>query len=154
RWSYLVGVTGLLAGGLVGLGGGGEANRLPRDLPRDVDEAVCRRAGLATDDLSLLGYLRDASADRDLPLAPLIRQLGAEDFEQREEATRRLVALGHWAVTELERHRNDPDREVSSRVRDCLTRIEGNASVSVPLFVVRLLVRHRAGGAVEALLRY
>jgi hypothetical protein len=69
--------------------------RAAEEVP-DLDEALLRAHKVGTDDASLLEFLRKRSnADQDLQnLAGVIRQLGSDQFEEREAASAKLRALG------------------------------------------------------------
>jgi hypothetical protein len=68
------------------------------------------------------------AADRPPPkekeLTPLIGQLGAGSWEQRQEASRRLAALGEAAEAALEEAKRSPDPEIAWRARSLLERID------------------------------
>ena len=53
----------------------------------------------------------------------LIEQLGEDRIETREEAFRKLEALGRPALALLEKAANDPDGEVANRAKSLLVRI-------------------------------
>ena len=69
---------------------------------------------IATDNQGLLAYLRERSPDGvDLArLDDLVRQLGDDSFEKREEATRKLTALELHALPLLRKAVEDKDPEV------------------------------------------
>jgi HEAT repeat protein len=117
---------------------------------------LLRRAGLATDNASLLADLRKQSVARadDREIDRLIEQLGADSFEQREAASRQLVVLGRVAMARLMSNRDDPDLEVRVRVRRCITQFESGVTPNYTLPTIRLLIKRRAPGTVEALFGY
>jgi HEAT repeat protein len=126
------------------------------DSEAGADEALVREAKLGTDGAALLAFFRDRSltdADRER-LIDLVRQLGSEDFKQREEASAALVARGPLAVPFLRQAVKSDDAEVVRRVRACLEEIDRGPGPSLPAAAVRLLVRRKPAGAVEALLRF
>jgi len=55
-----------------------------------------------------------------------IGRLADASFARRDEATRRLVALGGLALPALQRHANAPDPETRWRVRVLLRRFEAS----------------------------
>ena len=61
----------------------------------------------------------------------LIKQLGSEDWEKREAAQKRLLAIGKPAVEKLRAAAKSPDLEVSSRARDILAEIVGTGFLGV-----------------------
>jgi HEAT repeat protein len=109
-----------------------------------------------TDDESLVRFLRERSkADGDLRRLPeLLRQLGDDDFEKREWASRKLVALDRAAVAGLQRRLKSKDIEVQRRAMACLRTIEKATPERAPLAVVGLLAKKKPAGALGALLRY
>jgi HEAT repeat protein len=60
----------------------------------------------------------------------LIRQLGSEDFETREEATCKLTEFGSPALERLRRATKNPDAEIAVRAHVCITIIETNEKVA------------------------
>src|SRR5262245_23208882 len=70
----------------------------------------------------LLGVLVLAPA-ADVPaekIEKLVQQLGAENFEQRERASKALLEIGEPAVEELRKAANGPDREIALRAKKLL----------------------------------
>jgi WD40 repeat protein len=67
---------------------------------------------------------------RDVEIARLIDQLGAETFEERQQATRWLEAIGQPALPALRRAAESADPEVRRRAAD----------------VIRAIENHRTGG--------
>lgn len=55
----------------------------------------------------------------------LVRQLGADRYEDRERASRALERLGAPALEQLRLARNHPDPEVRNRAASLVGRIEG-----------------------------
>jgi hypothetical protein len=120
------------------------------------DEALLRESHVGTDGATLLAFFHDRSlteADRGR-LADLVRQLGSEDFEQRQKASAALVARGPLAVPFLRQAARSADAEVVRRARACLEEIDRGPGPALPAAAVRLLVRRKPAGAVEALLRF
>src|SRR5207302_5185824 len=122
----------------------------------DFDELLLSEAGVSTDGASLIALLnKHAGSDTDLQnLKTLIGQLGSQNFEEREQASKRLIALGAPAVYHLHRAIADPDAEVRKRAKVCLTQIASTVNLDVPAAAVRLIVRRGSPEAVAALLRY
>jgi hypothetical protein len=100
--------------------------------------------------------LRERSnADKDLgQLELLIRQLGSEQFAEREEASAKLRSLGFAALSALRRATAADDREAARRARVAVREIERQPTLLLPLHVVRRLLALRPAGTVEALVRY
>jgi len=126
------------------------------DIPTPPEELLLRQAGFATDGPGLLAYLRQRTLSDDdrRRLDDLIQQLGSEDFRQREQASTELAKYGKSVVGCLRRVLKSPDAEVVRRATACLEEIEGGPGAPLPGAVIRLLLRHRPAGAVEALLGF
>src|SRR5580698_8946082 len=79
----------------------------PLPLLEDPDEGVIRSAGHAVDSASLLRLVNDFTRTRlaleDAVLERLVDQLGNEEFGEREQASRALVALGRPVLGRLRR---------------------------------------------------
>ncbi len=93
---------------------GEERPTAPEPVP---NEAMLKKAGIKTDDASLLEFLRVRSvADDDLQnLSQLIEHLGAQEFQERENASARLVALGKRAIPALQKAQQQKRKGVRSR---------------------------------------
>src|SRR5262245_56814481 len=126
------------------------------DKVEDPDEARLRQAKVGTDNTSIVAYLRSKSATDGelLKLEKLIGQLGSGTFKQREQAEEKLVRLGLVSFSHLRIALSSGDLEIRRRAKSCLEQLAKETSVSVPLSAVRVLLRKRAPGTVEALLRY
>jgi HEAT repeat protein len=109
---------------------------------------------MATDNESLMAYLRRHSADVDRLVLNLIRDLGSDEFEVREHASAQLVALGEAAVPRLREHKDSHDPEVARRVKECLTELARLPILNVPLIVTRLLVQRQVEAAVPVLIEH
>jgi HEAT repeat protein len=125
--------------------------------PGDWDDPswqLLREAHIHRDAASLAAYLREqCGADGDLRrVDTLIRQLGSPDFQEREQASKSLVAIGPAALAALRAVRNDPDAEVAKRAKECLARV-GDRRPELTLAAVRVLIRRGGAEAVPALLR-
>jgi hypothetical protein len=120
------------------------------------DEALLRECHVGTDGPALLAFFRERTlteADRQR-LADLVRQLGSDEFAQRENASAALIARGPLAVPFLRPAAASTDAEVVRRARACLEEIDRGPGPALPAAAVRLLVRRKPAGAVEALLRF
>ena len=96
----------------------------------DSDKQLLKGAGVAVDGPALLAFFRqrtinEASRAR---VAKLIEQLGHDDFDIREKATRELTALGAQAEPALRQAASAPDAEIADRARRCL---EGRKSINL-----------------------
>lgn len=67
--------------------------------------------------MNLLIFLLLLLAGQDDPARRLIRALGSDDIEEREEAARKLVELGEPALPLLKKAGEDTDAEVALRAR-------------------------------------
>ncbi len=120
------------------------------------DEKLLRDNNVKTDGPGLLAFLRERSLSEEerAQMTKLIRQLGDEDFEKREAASRQFVARGRLSITFLKAALNDNDAEIARRAQTCLDDIEGGPGPSLPAAAVRCLARKKPDGAVAMLLRY
>jgi len=71
-----------------------------------------------------------ATEDRTEHLKKLMAELGSDDFDVREAATEKLVAIGPEVLTAIERYADKDDPEVEHRAEMSATRLKGSA---VPL---------------------
>jgi HEAT repeat protein len=126
------------------------------DKPLDPDEQLLKEAKVGTDNASLLEFLRQCSVDDTAlkVLDQLIRQLGSENFAEREQASRKLTVLGPAALPPLLQAQRGSDREIGRRAADCTREVTAALKPPLPLAVVRLLARRHPAGTVETLLRY
>jgi hypothetical protein len=120
------------------------------------DEALLTENKISTEGPGLLEYFqkRAAAGADEGHLKALIRQLGDDDFEKREEASRQLVAIGGRSRPWLEKAAKDTDIEVSHRAQDCLRQIEQGMTSAVVAAAARQLARKNPAGAAGALLDY
>src|SRR5690606_20904936 len=90
----------------------------------------------------------------------LVKQLGDDEFETREAASKALPEYGVAALAALRKAKDSRDPEVRRRVRELLPALERVAALErpggLPLVgaTVRLLLHRKTPGAVETLLRY
>ena len=74
---------------------------------------------------TLLNPLGSAAEKADArQIAPLIQQLGSNNFEEREQATKKLAEIGPAALEALRKAQNASDAEVQQRADDLVHRIE------------------------------
>ena len=59
----------------------------------------------------------------------LIRQLGSDNFQERERATQELVRIGTPALESLRRVLKDSDQELIIRAQQCITTIERDVKI-------------------------
>ncbi len=120
------------------------------------DEKLLKENGVAVDSAGLLSYFRKLSpTDRDRKLlAGLVRQLGADNYEDREKAQKALLDWHLAAVESLRLGVDDPDPELRRRVQECLEQIETGPREQLPIAAARLLAVRKPALAVSTLLDY
>jgi hypothetical protein len=120
------------------------------------DQTILKKIGLGTDGKSLLDYLRKQTypeADPKL-LDDLIRQLGDNNFNAREEAYGKLIGLGKAAIVGLKKADNDKDHEIRLRVKDLRNKLEAKVEPSIQGAAARLVASMKPEGAAEVLLAF
>jgi hypothetical protein len=134
------------------------AGALPAAEPDQVarDEQTLREAKVGTDGPALLEFFRKRTAKDVDPtkIKALVRQLGDDSFEKREQASAQLIAVGASAVPHLKEALKDPDIEIVRRAEECLRRIGEGSTGAVVDAAARLLAARKPDGAAEALLAY
>jgi len=123
-------------------------------LPEDPDERLLKEAGVGTSNPDLLRLLRQRSETPASALPALIRQLGDDQYSQRQETSRRLVACGAMAIPSLWAAVNDKDAEIAFRAKECLAAMDRPGGLGAVPAAARLLARRRSAEAVAALLRF
>jgi hypothetical protein len=120
------------------------------------DEKVLQDAGVGTNGADVLAFFRKRtlSADDLRSVPKLVQQLGDNDFDRRESATRKLLDFGPPVVPLLRPATNDADAEVSRRAKEIIAEIEGGAGPALPMAAARHVVRTKSEGAVEVLVNY
>lgn len=123
---------------------------------RDPDEEFLVDAKVAVDGKSLIQFLETHSpTDLDPQnVEPLIRNLAAPSFENREKATKDLLRMGLPALAPLREALRQQDAELIRRAEQCVAKLERDPTWRFYPPVVRLLVKRKAEGATEALLRF
>jgi HEAT repeat protein len=124
-----------------------------RPADEGADERRLKQAGVATDDAGLLQFFRKHSPDENA-IRALIKKLGDDSFEVREQASADLTALGALAEPYLRAALKSSDAEVTLRAEACLKKIGSGPSAAVAAAAARLLARRNPPGAAEALLGY
>jgi hypothetical protein len=120
------------------------------------DQELVKSAGLGVDGPSLLAFLKSRSLDESdvREIEALVRQLGDDDFEVRERASRQLIARGRAARPFLEKVLKNRDPEVARRASEALQLLEGDGDLQLQRAVLRLLAKTKPAGAVETILRF
>jgi hypothetical protein len=146
-WIAIVGV--LLAGAWAGRGA-------EPDPELVAAEKIVTAARMDTDGPSLLNYLRKRTrpAPDRATLADLIEQLGDDDFQVRQKASRALVEAGGAAVLLLRAAQYDDDYEISRRAKECLAKLEQGTDELLLAAVIRVMAARKPDGAIKALLAY
>src|SRR5260370_40691365 len=119
------------------------------------DESVLRDGGVGTNGADVLTFFRKRTlTPEDLVSIPkLIRQLGDNDFDMREAATRKLSDFGPPVVPLLRPATNDEDAEVSRRSKEIVAAISARGT-ALPMAAARHLARAKPDGAVPVLVQY
>jgi HEAT repeat protein len=152
--SRLFGLPGALVVLLLVLSPAGAA-----EVDPDLEEAqrLLRDAGIKADGPSLVAFFRERTlspADRDR-LVRLVVELGDDDFDVRQRASRALSAAGITAVPFLRAAlRSPPDLEVFHRARACLEVVDTPSHRLVAAAAARVLAEKRPKEAAAALLAY
>ncbi len=120
------------------------------------DEKLLKEMKISTDSQVLLQFFRQRTvqADDAARIKTLVRQLGDDDFEKREQASLALVLAGTRAEGPLQKATMDSDLEVSRRATDCLKQIEQGVTSMTVSAAARMLVQKKPAGTVEAFLGY
>jgi HEAT repeat protein len=126
------------------------------DEPRDPDEDTLKAAKVATTTADLAAFLRKQTLpDKERQqVEGLIKQLGAEQFAEREEASDRLINLGVAAVPFLREATRSSNLEVNHRAQQCLNEIGPAPDPAVLAAAVRLLSRKPPEDGVALLLEF
>jgi HEAT repeats/PQQ-like domain len=120
------------------------------------DELLLKGVGVKTDADSLLALFRKLSpteTDRKRMIA-LVKQLGSDGFDEREEASRLLIEWRLAALEPLRKALNESDAEIKRRAQACIEEIENGPGNELPCAAARVLARRRPAAAVTTLLQY
>lgn len=120
------------------------------------DEQALRDAKIGADPRALLEFFRRRTPDEtDARRAEaLVRQLGDDEFERREQASAELLRRGPVVLPLLKKGCKDADPEVARRARHCLEVLEAETNAALTVAAVRLLAHRGPDGATEALLAW
>jgi hypothetical protein len=144
-WSLPVVLSALL------LAGSGSAADDPEVVAA---EKLLKGANVATDGDGLLAFFKArtlAETDQDA-LKKMIRNLGDDSFDIREQASKDLVKRGRLSLPYLKAVLDDSDAEVAKRARECVDEIESAPHQALMAAAVRLAVEKKPAGLAEALL--
>lgn len=78
---------------------------------------------IPTDDIRRIDMGLHIPEGLEVQIENSIRNLASEAFKQREDASRDLLQVGHWAYPALQKASNSPELEVAKRAQSLLTRI-------------------------------
>jgi hypothetical protein len=120
------------------------------------DEEILRHDKLPTDGPGLLEFfrLRVAHDGDEARIKRLIRQLGDDDFDRREEASLQLTGVGLRAKLFLTAALDDPDAEIAWRAKDCIKQIDEGSAEASTAAAIRMLAKLKPDGSAAALLNF
>jgi hypothetical protein len=115
-----------------------------------------RAAGFSPDGEGALAYLKTWVPDpnRLKILRGYIKQLGDEDYDRREVASRELRAAGAVILADLKAAAEHPDPEVKRRVRELLEQLHQHSTVEVVNAACGLVRATKPKGADVSLLKF
>ncbi len=128
----------------------------PQHKPGEEEERILQAAKVATDNESLLNYLKARTLrDEDRArIEKLLQELDSPKYSTREKATKDLKEVGRPAIPFLKRALKNAPLEVVQRAEKCLKDIVAKTSAEPVAEVVRLLAIREAPGAAEILFNY
>jgi HEAT repeat protein len=131
--------------------------QLPSGVGGPADDAILRAAKLGVTAEAALEFfrLRTPPGPGGDKVQELVRQLGAPGQAERDEAQRKLVAIGPPAMSLVRTAANNIDEaEASTRARQILAAVEGNKASELVIHNARVLAARKPAGAAEAILAY
>jgi HEAT repeat protein len=112
---------------------------------------------IKTDGESLIAFFKER-AGRKAPdpetIKQLVKQLGDDDFEQREKAEEKLSGMGRAAKELLSEAAKSRDPEVRYRAERCLSKLEEGREMLRVAYAAKVIAARKPKGAAEALLTY
>jgi hypothetical protein len=78
---------------------------------------------IPTDDIRRIDMGLHIPEGMELQIEKCIHNLASSTFKQREDASKELLQVGHWAYTALQKASASPELEVAKRAQSLLTRI-------------------------------
>lgn len=120
------------------------------------DEKLLREARVDPSGPGLLQFFRKRTltvGERDR-VHELVRKLGDDAFEVREQASAELLALGQTALPLLKKALHDSDPEIARRADECLQSIQEGRERTLLLAALRLLRLSQPAGSTAVLLGY
>ena len=124
--------------------------------PCPEDVKLLQDAGVETDGPGLVAFFRKQTLSDELrcTIAEWIKQLGDENFDVRELASAKLIALKAAAVPALRHALNQRDAEVVSRAKECLSALGSLSPSDLRAAAARALIVRKPLEAVEILLAF
>ena len=131
----------------------------PKDEPfdqRKADLETLKSGGYADDVKSLTDFFRNHTVkDADKArVSALIKKLGDDSFEARQEASAELAKCGVWAIALIRSSLKDPDHEIVRRCELALKTMEKVPTRSLALASARLLTKYKDDTITDALMGY
>ena len=129
---------------------------LPSPTFEVTDEQVLRDNKIPTDGPGLLQFFRQhivQTADENR-IKVLIRQLGDDDFNRREDASIQLNGIGLRARPFLQAAASDSDAEIAHRAKECLKHVDEGTAAAVVGAAIRTVAKLKPEGGADALLAY
>lgn len=113
----------------------------PEDEVNYWDDMILKKAGISLAPNEIQKWLRTRipNLSTESNAAKWVLELGNENFEIREQASKELLKLNNLAIFELKKALKSNDVEVVKRASDCLEKISPNESTALKCAVIRLL---------------
>ena len=123
---------------------------------KKADIETIKAANLPFDGKALLEFYKKhtVSDENRTRLAALIKQLGEDDFDRREEASDEIEKFGVAAIGLLRQAERSGDIEIMRRCERCLKNIEKVPTRTLASAAARLLAELKTEGTSEVLLNY
>jgi hypothetical protein len=120
------------------------------------DVKILQAVGVATDGPGLVAFFQrqTSSEEQRRMIGKLIGQLGNDDFQVREKASRELIALGPASVPALQLALRHADAEVRARAQRCLNAFKNVPPGDLLAAAVRVLAARQPPRGVETLITY
>lgn len=147
---YRARIVGVVAGliGLVVTFSGAGADERP-----DPDEKLLHEAGAGTSGPALLDFFRrrtlsDATRRE---IVRLVEQLDSNQFQDRQQASQKLIGIGPAALPALRRATVGQSLELTRRAGHCIREIENGTIMGLPAAAARVLRARKPDGACAVL---
>jgi hypothetical protein len=123
--------------------------------PPSPEENILQKAGVAVDGDGLLALFRGRTLNEEerKQIGQLIRRLGADDFNDREQALEALRKIGGRALPLVRAAQQDIDPEIAHRTERLVKEVEP-LPLKPAIAAARLLARRAPADAVPVLLAY